>query len=238
MSFDGAFGSQTSSLVSQFQNFSALPVTGKGDYQTWCSLLVSTGDTSRVGGAVDCVTTITPARAQTLYNAGYRVVGRYLTNVPNTSLDKKIKPGEIADIFAGSCQIFPIYQTWGGEVSYFSEQQGARDASLSVQAAAGYGFDRDTIIYHAVDFDALNSDITSNVSRTSARSSGPWTSCTTRTASESMVPGTCVAVWADVGLTESSFVADLSTGFSGNLGFPLPRDWAFDQISTVTIWLR
>lgn len=235
VSFDGAFGSQTSSLVSQFQNFSALPVTGKGDYQTWCSLLVSTGDTSRVGGAVDCVTTITPARAQTLYNAGYRVVGRYLTNVPNTSLDKKIKPGEIADIFAGKLRIFPIYQTWGGEVSYFSEQQGARDASLSVQAAAGYGFDRDTIIYHAVDFDALNSDITSNVI--------PHFRAIQRTMDQLHNPyrigvygarNVCSRL-ADAGLTESSFVADLSTGFSGNLGFPLPRDWAFDQISTVTI---
>lgn len=235
VAFDGAFGSQTSSLVSQFQNFSALPVTGRGDYQTWCSLLVSTGDTSRVGGAVDCVTTITPARGKTLYDTGYRVVGRYLTNVPNTSLDKKIKPGEIANIFAAKLRIFPIYQTWGGEVSYFSEQQGARDASLSVQAAAGYGFERDTIIYHAVDFDALNSDITSNVI--------PHFRAIQRTMDMLHNPyrigvygarNVCTRL-AEAGLTESSFVADLSTGFSGNLGFPLPRDWAFDQISTVTI---
>jgi len=27
----------------------------------------------------------------------------------------------------------------------------------------------------------------------------------------------------------------MSTGFSGNLGFPLPEDWAFDQISTITV---
>lgn len=25
----------------------------------------------------------------------------------------------------------------------------------------------------------------------------------------------------------------MSTGFSGNLGFPLPNNWAFDQISTI-----
>lgn len=27
----------------------------------------------------------------------------------------------------------------------------------------------------------------------------------------------------------------MSTGFSGNLGYSLPNDWAFDQISTVTL---
>ena len=31
------------------------------------------------------------------------------------------------------------------------------------------------------------------------------------------------------GLAESSFVADMSTGFSCNLGFPIPLNWAFDQ---------
>lgn len=27
----------------------------------------------------------------------------------------------------------------------------------------------------------------------------------------------------------------MSTGYSGNLGFPLPKDWAFDQIATITV---
>lgn len=27
----------------------------------------------------------------------------------------------------------------------------------------------------------------------------------------------------------------MSSGFSGNLGYKLPTDWCFDQISTVTI---
>ena len=28
----------------------------------------------------------------------------------------------------------------------------------------------------------------------------------------------------------SSFVADMSTGYSGNMGYPMPANWAFDQI--------
>ncbi|WP_033717171.1 glycoside hydrolase domain-containing protein, partial [Bacillus cereus] len=32
-----------------------------------------------------------------------------------------------------------------------------------------------------------------------------------------------------------SFVSSMSTGFSGNLGFPLPKNWAFDQIKEYAI---
>ena len=37
------------------------------------------------------------------------------------------------------------------------------------------------------------------------------------------------------GYAVSSFVSGMSTGFSGNLGFPLPQNWAFDQIKTLTV---
>lgn len=43
----------------------------------------------------------------------------------------------------------------------------------------------------------------------------------------------------DGGFVERSFVAGMSTGWSGNLGYPLPTQWAFDQIkeesTTVTL---
>ncbi|MFY1574180.1 glycoside hydrolase domain-containing protein [Verrucosispora sp. WMMD703] len=235
VSFDGVFSQSVSDQARLFQQFVALPVTGKGDFQTWCSLLVSTGDTDRRGNAVDCVTTITAARAQTLYDLGYRVIGRYLTNVPNTSLDKNIKPGELQTMFNAGLRCFPIYQTWGGEASYFSPQQGHLDASLCVQAASGYGFERGTIIYHAVDFDALNTDITDYViphfraiQNTMELLGHPYR------IGVYGARNVCSRL-AALGLTTSSFVADLSTGFSGNLGFPLPYDWAFDQITTITV---
>ena len=37
------------------------------------------------------------------------------------------------------------------------------------------------------------------------------------------------------GLTVSSFVGDMSSGFSANIGNILPRDWAFDQIATIKL---
>ena len=36
------------------------------------------------------------------------------------------------------------------------------------------------------------------------------------------------------GYTISSFVGDMSTGYSGNLGFPMPNNWAFDQFYEYT----
>lgn len=44
----------------------------------------------------------------------------------------------------------------------------------------------------------------------------------------------CARVSAQ-GYSCSSFVCDMSSGFSGNLGYSLPKDWAIDQISTITL---
>ena len=46
---------------------------------------------------------------------------------------------------------------------------------------------------------------------------------------------TCTLV-RKAGLSSSSFVSDLSTGYSGNLGFPLPEDWAFDQVKEYRLY--
>lgn len=40
---------------------------------------------------------------------------------------------------------------------------------------------------------------------------------------------------SNLGYAYSSFVGDMSTGFSGNLGFKMPSNWAFDQFVTTTI---
>lgn len=233
--FDGAFTETVAQQVASFQDFVALPVNGTGDYQTWCSLLVSNGDPDRRGAAFDCVTTVTTARAGTLFNAGYRVAGRYLTNVPNTSLDKKIKPGELATIFGAGMRVFPIYQTSGLSADYFNEQQGARDASLALAAAGDYGFERGTIIYFAVDFDALDTEITNNVIPHFRGLKGAMNLYGNPYRIGVYAPRNACTRLFNEGLTVTSFVSDMSTGFSGNLGFPMPRNWAFDQIITITI---
>ncbi|MFQ6806475.1 MAG: glycoside hydrolase domain-containing protein [Lachnospiraceae bacterium] len=68
-------------------------------------------------------------------NSGYTEVGRYLTNTPGGTLDKKMTPEEIEVIRDAGLKIFPIFQTYGGEASYFTRSQGSDDAATAVAAA-------------------------------------------------------------------------------------------------------
>ena len=162
-----AFGNFTAAVksgVETFQSFAKLPVTGIGDFQTWASLLVSYGDQTRKGTACDGVTMITPARAQTLKDAGYQYVGRYLSNPSSTSLpEKQIQPGELATIKQYGLRCFPIYQTWSRSADYFRYSQGCIDATNAIEWARIHGFKPGTIIYFAVDYDAQDGEITEYV---------------------------------------------------------------------------
>ncbi|MFD0069468.1 glycoside hydrolase domain-containing protein, partial [Streptomyces sp. NPDC127574] len=40
---------------------------------------------------------------------------------------------------------------------------------------------------------------------------------------------------SEAGHAGASFVSDLSSGFSGNFGYPLPGNWAYDQVVTRTV---
>ncbi|CAL9328902.1 glycoside hydrolase domain-containing protein [Streptomyces sp. enrichment culture] len=233
--FSSQFDADLATRVRSFQNFVKLPVTGRGDFQTWASLLVSTGDATRKGTAADCVTEVTNERAVALRDAGYQIVGRYLSNVPNTSLDKKIKSGELGRMAAHGLSCFPIYQTWGGEAAYFRREQGVADAFAAIERAKHYGFKPGTRIYFAVDFDALDYEVTDNIlphfrairDVMNEHGQGYLTGI--------YGPRNVCSRVAAAGYTSASFVCDMSTGFSGNLGYPLPGDWAFDQISTISV---
>lgn len=223
------------STLRMFQSFCHISVTGTGTFETWASLLVSTGDPNRRGKACDCVTEITDAKAKALKAAGYETVGRYLSNVEGTSLNKKIQPNELNVIFNNGLTIFPIYQTWGGEASYFTSSQGELDAVQAYKAAKNYGFKSGTIIYFAVDYDAYGTDIENNIiphfqaaNNTMSALGGEY---------QVGVYGprnVCIKV-SEKTSTVTSFVSGMSTGFSGNLGYPLPQNWAFDQISTIYV---
>ncbi|EFL32624.1 conserved hypothetical protein [Streptomyces viridochromogenes DSM 40736] len=231
----GNFTSAVQSGVETFQSFSKLPVTGKGDFQTWASLLVSYGDQSRKGTACDGVTMITPARAQALKDAGYKYIGRYLFNPSTTSLpEKQIQPGELATIKDYGLSCFPIFQTWSRSANYFSPEQGTADAFRAIEWAQYHGFKPGTIIYFAVDYDAMDGEVTEfvlphfrGIMRTIGESSGYGVGV--------YGPRNVCQRVADAGYAAASFVSDMSSGFSGNLGYPLPTNWAFDQISTIKV---
>ncbi|MFF5768072.1 glycoside hydrolase domain-containing protein [Streptomyces tanashiensis] len=234
--FTDVFDTGFEATVRSFQNFSQVPQTGAGDFPTWASLLVSYGDQTRAGAACDGVTKITPARAAALKAAGYEVIGRYLYNASTTSLpEKEIQPGELETIKAAGLRCFPIYQTWARSVDYYSPAQGVTDCRTAVHKAQQHGFKARSRIYFAVDYDAMDDEVTSyilpyfqSLRREMDRLGDPY---------DIGVYGprnVCSRV-SGKGYSDASFVSDMSSGFSGNLGYPLPVDWAFDQIVTKTI---
>ncbi|MEU2238288.1 glycoside hydrolase domain-containing protein [Streptomyces sp. NPDC018338] len=234
--FSSGFTTSLADGVRTFQSFVKLPVTGQGDFQTWASLLVSYGDQTRQGEACDGITKITPARAQALKAAGYKYVGRYLYNPSTTSLpEKEIQPGELATIKEYGLRCFPIYQTWARSVDYYSVVQGVTDCLTAAFKAEEHGFKPGTRIYFAVDYDAVDDEVTSHIlpyfqsvkeqmdrlgSPYKIGVYGPRNACSRISAK---------------GYADASFVSDMSSGFSGNLGYAMPENWAFDQIATKTV---
>lgn len=214
--------------IASFQKEMALEVTGKADLTTWLSLLTSCGDTSRPALAADCATILTKQKAKTLYENGYRYIGRYLT-----VSSKAITRQEAEIIFDAGLSFFPIYQTSANYPEYFTPERAATDAKAAVEAATKLGLPKDTVIYFAVDFDCMDYQITSGVM--------PYF----KKLSEDMAySGFKIGVYgsrnlctriSEAGYSCSSFVGDMSTGYSGNLGFKMPKNWAFDQFATVTI---
>lgn len=230
---DGVFDSGTQQDIRNFQKEMAIPVTGKADISTWMSLFISRGDTSRSALAADCATILTEAKAKTLYDNGYRYVGRYLTGTYNGGISKAITREEAQIIFDAGLRFFPIYQTSANYLEYFTPQQGAIDAQKATNAATALGVPENTIIYFAVDFDCLDYQITDNVIPYFKRVHEEMADSGYRVG----IYGTrnaCTRV-SNLGYACSSFVGDMSTGFSGNLGFGMPDNWAFDQFATITI---
>lgn len=230
---DGVFDSEMQQSIRAFQKKYAIPQTGIADKTTWLSLFVSCGNTDRSAKAADCATILTAAKAKTLYDNGYRYIGRYLTGTYNGGISKAITREEAQIIFDAGLRFFPIYQTSARQNSYFTPQQGIIDANAAIDAAKNLGIPNNTIIYFAVDFDCMDYQITSNII--------PYFKSVSEAMAESPyrvgIYGTrnaCSRV-SKLGYACSSFVGDMSTGFSGNLGFSMPDNWAFDQFKTITI---
>lgn len=223
--FSGEFTSDVKKAVIGFQKFTALDADGIVGLSTWASLLISCGNKDRKGTACDCAQTITEERANTLRKNGYKYIGRYLTG------KYKLTNTEVQTIINNGFELFAIFEVGGYKNEYFTEEQGIEDAKLAMKAAEDLGISEDTIIYFAVDYDALEYQVKSNVI--------PYFKGVYATLKSYKVgiyaPRYVCTLVSQAGYACSSFVCDMSTGFSGNLGYSLPDNWAFDQISTVTL---
>lgn len=225
------YTSTTQAVTRMFQNFSGLSATGRGDYQTWCSLLVSTGDPERPAEGADCMSPLNADRIQALKAGSYKVVGRYIAGGEN----KRMTAGEAELIIRSGLGIFPIFQEVNNAAQYFSKDMGRRQAIDAITNATELAIPQGSIIYFPCDWDPTSEDIRivvlpyyEGVRDVMAERGNPYRVGVYGTRN------TCQQV-SDAGLAVTSFVSGLSTGWSGNLGFPLPDNWAFDQIATVTM---
>ncbi|MER5645082.1 glycoside hydrolase domain-containing protein [Streptosporangium sp. NPDC002524] len=217
-----------------FQSFSQIPVTGTNDYTTWAQLLISAGDSRREATGCDCITEITLDRGRQLKTEGYQIVGRYLDEHLSPGdpyyLGKALKPGELQNIFAAGLRMFPIFQYNGTQLANFTYDKGYDQGTKADEKARGFGLPQGSCIYFAVDYDAMDADIDSSVLpyfhgvRTALQALGHRY--------EFGVYGSrnvCIRVSREAG-ARWSFVSGMSWGFSGNLGYPLPANWSFNQI--------
>lgn len=225
--------------ITSFQTKYTMSATGKIDYTTWLSLLISCGDTDRSANACDCATILTQAKAKTLYDNGYLRVGRYLSGYIRSGVSKVLTREELQIAADAGLYIFPIHQSSANKVSYFTTENAVKDVDIAFEHANALGMPSDTSIYFAVDCDPLDTEITSNIipyfttinsiMKSKYNNKYPVSIYGTR--------NVCTRV-SNKGLEKYSFVSDMSTGFSGNLGFPIPDNWAFDQFAAVTIESR
>ena len=239
--YTGNFDKDTIDSLSAFQRHYALSVTQKVKLDDWMSLFQSSGNPDRSAPAADCATILNAAKAQILYDNGYRYIGRYLTGTYGGGINKALSVTEANIILNTGLRFFPIYQSGQYSASadpeiaktYFTVAQAEYDANAAITAARNLGILSDTIIYFAVDFDAQNHHVDSHIL--------PYFQKVNQIVSQSNyktgIYGTrniCSRV-AAAGYTVSSFVAGMSNAWSGNMGFKIPDNWAFSQITEYTI---
>ncbi|MBC2163209.1 glycoside hydrolase domain-containing protein [Listeria booriae] len=240
--FSGVYDAETTNLVKRYQEFMKMSITtGAITMGTFKALLSSAGDTNRSATACDTSYVLNTDQIDTLWNAGYRYVGRYLTgNVirGGVRVPKAMNPTEIAAILKKGLKIFPIYQDGGYEIPYFEVPfQGISDGYKAIDAAYNLGFPAGTTIYFAVDLDAYDYQITDLVIPYFQNLRAAFKQNQALRSYQIGVYGArnvCSRL-KNAGLVDNVFVADMSTGFSGNLGFPMPDDWAFDQYFEMSI---
>lgn len=253
--FDGIYDIFLSEGVKEFQNFTMLysDNPGNGDYQTWCELLVSTGDENRQTSgidysykysAVDGQGPIKQSDIDEMKSLGVEIVGRYITNecglypVEDRCWDKELKIEERDLLFANSISIFPIYQTEGSNPEYFSYENGkeaGRDANTI--ALEKYKIPYGTTIYFTVDYDNYDNEVfdsaTGKMGSVGQYFKGVYESLKNYSMGVYGSRNTCYLVSKHCG-ARHSFVSGMSVGYSGNLGFKLPENWTFNQIKEDT----
>lgn len=230
LQFSGSYDSQTSAEVKNCAEAYVLSATF-ANIDIWMALLTSRGNPQRSCTACDAATQLHENQVNALTSRGYKTIGRYLTGTVGGNRNKYLTPSEIMDILSGGMAFFPIYQASNPAMedyinTYFTAEQGRNDARAALEAATDLGLPS-TIIYFAVDCDVLASQVPTRIA---VYFSG-INEILTGTNYKVGIYGTryvCQTIM-DTGMAVDAFISDMSTGYAGNLGYPLPTKWAYDQ---------
>lgn len=238
----GDWDTKTEELIKEFQNDMVLSVNGTADVDTWMSLLLSKGNTARKCEACDTSRTIYPNRLKALKTAGYNIIGRYIVGTGNCADDnsKELRIyvtnklgffDEAQEIINKGMKIVPLFQREGKpNISYYTSEQAKADAEYAFNRARMYRIPKESIIYFSVDLDVTDNEIKNiilpyfkilkeNLKDYKVGIYGTRNLCTQ--AIEKKYVETC-------------YVSDMSTGYSGNLGFKMPKKWNLDQFGEQT----
>ncbi|MCP2167431.1 putative peptidoglycan binding domain-containing protein [Goodfellowiella coeruleoviolacea] len=225
--FNGTFDSATADHTRSFQSFMELPVTGRGDYSTWCALLVSSGDTSISTKGFDTNKQLSATEAQGARQAGYTTVGRYTVGA-----NKFITADELDGLRAAGLKLVPIHQRFNNAPEVMTRANGRTHGIEAIERCLTLGLPTDSLVFFSVDFDALGETIHGPVADYFQGVADAFETSLTAHLKVG-VYGTrnvCSIIIDEKELAEAAFVAVMSTGFSGNMGFPMPAQWHYNQI--------
>lgn len=234
--FTGVLDSATAEGLSLFQDFLCLSpvVKGSPDLRTAWSLMTSNGDPNRTFWAVDTSIQLTDQNIADLVAFDVNYVGRYLTGTvgfDENERDKFLSREEADALLAAGLNIIPIYQDNYPINTYYTYSQGQSDAMRAYFAAARLGIPNGSVIYFAVDFDALDTDIDAYVRPYFWGIQDIWKNANLEFQYKIGVYGTrnvCTRIYNEADV-QFSYVSNMSSSWSGNLGFSQPLNWAFDQ---------
>ncbi|MDO5151228.1 MAG: DUF1906 domain-containing protein, partial [Oscillospiraceae bacterium] len=223
---------RTENAAKSFKSFMHLPNSDDGvTYKdTIKSLMSSSGDTNRTARACDTNAQLTEEDIKALKENGYEYVGRYV--VDERFEKKRLSKEEAYNIISAGLKIIPIYQGFNcGDPDDFTVIKAQKDIVDSLNSAVKIGIPRGSTLYYAVDCDPYDEEIEDYVLKYFDELKRLMLSY--GNFYEIGVYGTrnvCKKVY-DAGFAKSAYIADASTGFSGNMGYQMPRCWAFDQFS-------
>lgn len=230
--FDGTYNASMSASIREFQAFMVLPVHDYANPSTIKALMASCGDVNRSCEGCDTATILTSSSAAALYQAGYRYVGRYLTGTVGGTRSKALTLQEAYTILDAGMKIIPIYQDGATYADYFTESRAFVDADAAYATATALGLPSGTTVYFAVDVDLTDYQIQDKlIDYFDVVYQTFFGRATIDYQLHVGVYGTrnvCQQI-IDAGYASCAYVSDMSTGYSGNLGFKIPSLWAFDQ---------